>query len=284
MKKFIAILLTLALMLTFAACGGTPATDGTDGDASTQDHAEPTKLSKLDQIKSAGKLVVGTSADFAPYEFHVVKDGKDTIVGFDMSLAKAIADDLGVTLEIKDISFDSILLDLASGSIDLGIAGFSPDAKRKETVDFSELYYEGGQSLVIAKANADKYKTYADFKGLQVGAQTGSIQADLLTANTPDAQAVLLQKVPDIILELLSGKIEGAFIETIVLKSYQKNYPELMELCPVEYENEGSAVAIAKGNDDLMEAVNAVVAKVVESGKMGEWVAEAQDLSDQAAA
>ncbi len=266
MKKIIALVLVLALALCCASCGGT-------------------KVKTLDDIKKSGKLVVGTSADFAPYEFHIIDDaGNDVIVGFDMALAKAIADDIGVELEIKDMNFDSILMELTSGNIDLGIAGFSPDPERAKTVDFSDLYYLGGQSFAILKANAGKYDSYDDFAGLQVGAQSGSIQADLLAANCPDAQPVLLKTVPDIIMELISGKIEGAFIETAILENYIKQYPEIAEMCAVDYDQEGSAIAIMKGNDTLTAAVNEVIAKVVADGTMDAYVAEANELSSKAIA
>ena len=280
MKKLIALILTLVLALSLVACSSSSSdSSSTDSDSSDSTASE---TPNVDAIKAAGKLVVGTSADFAPYEFHILdENGEDTIVGFDMSLAQAIADELGVELEIVDQSFDSILLDLQQGTIDLGIAGFSPDPERKEVADFSDYYYLGGQAFAINKANADKYTSFEDFAGLQVGAQTGSIQADLLAENCPDAQAVLLSKVPDIILELVNGKIEGAFIETAVLENYIKNYPDVMMMCEVPYDSEGSAVAIKKGNDDLTAVVNDVIAKVTADGSMDQWVAEANELSDQ---
>ena len=278
MKKVIALILTLVLALSLVACSSSTEDDTANTDTDTAVSETP----NVDAIKAAGKLVVGTSADFAPYEFHILNDnGEDTIVGFDMALAQAIADELGVELEIVDQSFDSILLDLQQGTIDLGIAGFSPDPDRMEVADFSDYYYLGGQAFAINKANADKYTSFEDFAGLQVGAQTGSIQADLLAEKCTDAQAVLLSKVPDIILELVNGKIEGAFIETAVLENYIKNYPDVMMMCEVPYDSEGSAVAIKKGNDDLTAVVNDVIAKVTADGSMDQWVAEANELSDQ---
>lgn len=280
MKKLLALALALILVLSLASCGSKKEETSTDTAATTAASSTP----KVDAIKAAGKLVVGTSADFAPYEFHVMVDGKDTIVGFDVALAQDIADELGVELEIVDMSFDSILIELQKGSIDLGIAGFSPDPERAETFDFSDIYYEGGQSFCIMQENADKYKSYADFAGLQVGAQSGSIQADLLTKNTPDAQAVLLTTVPDVVLELTSGKIQGAFLETAIYESYKKTYPNIMELCPVEYDVQGSAVALNKGNEDLLAVVNAVIKKDTSDGTMDKYVADANELSSQAIA
>ena len=226
-----------------------------------------------------GKLTIGTSADFAPYEFHILQDGQDKIVGFDIALGQAIADELGVELEVKDISFDSILMELNSGTIDLGLAGFSPTPDRLEAVDMSVLYYTGGQSLMIKKADAEKFKSFADFgAGTSVGAQTGSIQEGLAKENTPDASLVSLQTVPSIIMDLKTGKIDGAFIETAVAVGYVATQDDLMILCDVPYDSEGSSVAVKKGNEDMLNFVNAVITKVVANGSMDQFVAEANEL------
>ena len=121
MKKAIALLLALVTLLSLTACAG----------------KEDTASSALDQIKQKGELVVGTSADYPPYEFHAEVDGKDTIVGFDMEIAQAIADKLGVSLKIVDMSFDNLLMSLANDEFDLVIAGLSADEERRKTTDFS---------------------------------------------------------------------------------------------------------------------------------------------------
>ncbi len=229
---------------------------------------------------SEGKLKVATSPDFAPYEFyHIDEDGTPQLAGFDIALSQRIADELGLELEIVPMDFDGILMELQSGNVDLGISGFSPSPERAEVFDFSDLYYMGGQCFCINAANADKYTSYEDFDGLPVGAQTGSIQYGLAEKNTPNASIIGLAKVTDIVNELITGKLEGAFIETAVAEQYAKNYPELYIAWDVEYDTEGSAVAIAKGHEDLVEAVNAVIAEVLEDGSMDEYVATAQDLA-----
>lgn len=259
MKKLIAVILALALAAL--GCAG---------------------CSSKKMLGDSTKLVIGTSADFPPYEFHIMQDGKDTIVGFDIALAQAIADKLGVELVIQDMNFDNILTDLAAGKIDLGIAGFSPDPERSKSVDFSDLYYVGGQCLMIRKADVDKYKSYADFDGLQVGAQSGSIQAGLLTTNTPNASPVLLQSIGNLILELQSGKIEACYMEKVVAENYVKAYSDLTIAWDVEYADAaGSAVAIRKGNDDLTKVVNEVIAELLANGEMTQYIEEANDLSDQ---
>ena len=244
--------------------------------------AEIDELAAKVATVSEGKLTMGTSADFAPYEFHILQDGQDKIVGFDVALGQAIADELGVEFEVKDISFDSILMELNSGTIDLGIAGFSPTPERLEAVDMSLLYYTGGQSLMIKKADADKFKSFADFgAGTSVGAQTGSIQEGLAKENTPDATLTSLQTVPSIIMDLKTGKIDGAFIETAVAVGYVETQDDLMILCDVPYDSEGSSVAVKKGNEDMLNFVNAVITKVVANGSMDQFVAEANELQAQ---
>jgi len=229
---------------------------------------------------SEGKLKVATSPDFAPYEFyHIDENGEPQLAGFDMAIAQRIADELGLELEVVPMDFDGILMELQSGNVDLGISGFSPSPERAEVFDFSDLYYMGGQSFCVNAANADKYENYEAFAGLPVGAQTGSIQYELAQANTPDANIIGLAKVTDIVNELITGKLEGAFIETAVAEQYAKNYPDLHILWDVEYDTEGSAIALAKGHEDLLEAVNGVIAEVLADGTMDEYVSTAQELA-----
>ena len=264
---------------TTAAEETTAAAEESKADTASEGTAEiPTDFTTI----TPGKLTVGTSPDFAPYEFYHVNNGTPELAGFDMALAQRIADDLGLELQVVTIDFDGILMELQNGNIDLGISGFSPSPERKETFDFSDLYYTGGQAFVIRKADVDKYKDFEAFKGLPVGAQNGSIQMGLAEKNTPDANIIGLTKVTDIISELVSGKLEGAFIETAVAEQYIKNYPELQIAWDVPYEAEGSAIALKKGSD-LAPAVNAVINNALSDGSMAEYIATAQDLaSDEA--
>ena len=158
--------------------------------------------------------------------------------------------------------FDGVLSELSQKNVDLGMAGLSPDPARADAMEFSDLYYKGGQSFVTVKDKADQFKTLEDAnnKDYSIGAQTGSIQLDLANENTPDADIVSLPKVTDLITELLTGKMDGAFIETAVAESYQKNYPDLEILFDVPYDTEGSAIGVCKGNEGLLKAVNAAIA------------------------
>lgn len=307
MKKNLAILMTTVLAAaSLAACGSssTPATT-TAAAAETTAAAEDTTAAAEDTTAAAeaetegaaegsgeiveipkdfttvtaGKLTVATSPDFAPYEFyHINADGTPELSGFDVALAKRIAEDLGLEVQFVPMDFDGILMELQGGNVDLGMAGFSPSPERADTFDFSDLYYKGGQSFVIRKADHDKYKDYAAFDKLPVGAQNGSIQMDLAKENTPNANIIGLAKVTDIVSELVSGKLEGGFIETAVAEQYIKNYPELEIAWDVPYDTKGSAIALKKGSD-LLPTVNAVINNALSDGSMDQYVADAQELA-----
>ena len=224
---------------------------------------------------------VATSPDFAPYEFYAIVDGEPVLAGFDVALAGYIADYLGLELEIIPMDFDGVLNELASGGVDLGMAGLSPDPKRMDAMDFSEVYYQGGQSFVTTQANKDLFKSLEDTNKAEysIGAQNGSIQMDLANTNSPEADIVALVKVTDIVAELLGGKLDGAYIETAVAENYAANYPDLAVVLEVPYESEGSAVGVVKGNAGLLEAVNLAVKAALEDGSMDSFVAEANEQS-----
>jgi len=225
---------------------------------------------------------VATSPDFAPYEFYAIaEDGTPSLAGFDMGLAQYIADYLGLKLEVVPMDFDGVLMELANGSVDLGMAGLSPDPARMDAMDFSDIYYAGGQSFVTIAANADKFPDLASANtaGISVAAQIGSIQMDLANEYSADTEIIPLPKVTDIIAELIAGKLDGAYIETAVAESYKVNYPDLHIVCDVPYDVEGSAVGVIKGNDALLAGVNEAIAAALADGSMDNFVAEANELA-----
>ena len=264
-KKLLAILMTVCMLAAVAGCGKSD-----DASANASGVETVTK----------GKLTVATSPDFAPYEFYAIgEDGTPTMAGFDMALAKYIADYMGLELEIVPMDFDGVLSELAMGNVDLGLAGLSPDPARADAMDFSDIYYQGGQSLVVIADNADSIQSFDDVNKpeMSVGAQIGSIQMDLANEYTPDADIVALPKVTDLISELIGGKLDAAFIETAVAESYKTNYPELVLVLDVPYDVEGSAVGIIKGNEALKNAVNEAIAAAIADGSMDRFVAEANE-------
>ena len=229
-----------------------------------------------------GKLTVATSPDFAPYEFYAIDaNGDPQLAGFDVALAGYIADYMGLELDVIPMDFDGVLNELAAGSVDLGMAGLSPDPERADAMDFSDIYYMGGQSFVCLQSNKDQFTSLEDTNKPEysIGAQNGSIQNDLANENSPDADIVVLTKVTDIVAELLAGKLDGAYIETAVAETYAKQYPDLCVALDVPYDSEGSAVGVAKGNDGLMAKVNEAIAAALADGSMDQFVAEANELA-----
>lgn len=289
-KKMIALSMAACMAASLTACGGSKpaettaatteaATEATTAAEAAETSAEAAETAAIETV-TPGKLTVATSPDFAPYEFYAIgEDGTPKLAGFDMALAEYIADYLGLELEVVTVDFDGVLTELQTKSVDLGMAGLSPDPKREAIMDFSDIYYTGGQSLVTTKANETVYNTFEAINkpDVSVGAQTGSIQMDLATTNSPDADIVALPKVTDIISELLTGKMDAAYIETDVAVSYQKNYPDLAIVLDVPYEAEGSAIGVCKGNESLMKGVNEAIAKVMSDGTMEQFIADANE-------
>ena len=258
MKKWIVLTLALALALSlFAGCG-----KGADADETDYASMSIEELKPLLKTVTDGKLTVATSPDFAPYEFYSIDENENpTLVGFDIALAQYIADYLGLELEIIPMDFDGTLSELSAKKVDLALSGYSPDPTREDKMDFSDIYYVGGQSFVTVQDKADSFSALADANKAeyQIGAQLGSIQADLAKENTPDADIVELSKVTDIIA---------------------KNYPELCVKFDVPYEQEGSVVGVSKGNGALLAAVNLAIAAAKEDGSMDKFVAEANTLAE----
>lgn len=287
MKKFLALLMALSMTAALAACGGSPAASssaasGSSAPAASGSAAASSPASATIETVNPGVLTVATSPDFAPYEFYAIgEDGTPRLAGFDMALAQYIADYLGLELEVIPMDFDGTIMELANGNVDLGMAGYSPDPDRADLMDFSDIYISGGQSFVTTQANKDQFPTLetANNPDYQIGAQLGSIQVGLARENTPDADIVELAKVPDIIAELLSGKMDGAFIETMVAESYAKNYPDLCVALEVPYEAKGSVVGVTKGNAALLAGVNEAIAACMESGEFDQYVFEANELA-----
>ena len=280
MKKLIALLLAVIMVASLAACGNQSSNEPEEA----VDYSNMTLEELKAEIKTVneGKLTVATSPDFAPYEFYALDDNGDpTLAGFDVALAQYIAEQLGLELEVIPMDFDGTISELGNKTVDLGLAGYSPDPERESLMNFSDLYYKGGQSFVTVNAKADEMTSMevANDAKYQIGAQVGSIQVDLAKQNTPDADIVELTKVTDIIAELLAGTLDGAFIETAVAESYQKNYPELKIVCDVPYDQEGSAVGVNKDNAALLAAVNLIIAQALEDGTIDQFVADANELA-----
>lgn len=229
---------------------------------------------------AAKTLILGTSADFPPYEFHKVIDGKDTIVGFDIDIAKDIAADMGATLEIKDLPFDSLLNELSSGRVDMVISGLSPTPERAEAVGLSDIYYKAEQAVVVREADKDKFATMDSLKGAKIGIQTGSIQEDI-AKGIEGAKLTSLGKISEIVLQLQSNRVDASIMEGPVAKSFVKNVKGLVITdAKPEVTDDGYVIGVKKGNDELLNQVNTTLARLIKEGKVDQYVAAASELAE----
>ncbi|MBC1434852.1 ABC transporter permease subunit [Listeria rocourtiae] len=234
------------------------------------------KDTSLADIQKTGRLVVGLSADYPPYEFHKTIKGKDTIVGFDISIAKKIAKDMGVTLDIKEMDFDSLLPALKTNKIDMIISGMSPTPERLKEVDFSDPYMTVQQKVVIRKADEDKFKTTNDFQGATVGAQKQTTQEALAQDELTGAKVKSLSKVTTLMLELQQKKLDAVVLEGPVADAYISQYDDLM-ISDVQFVNgtKQTAIAMNKGTTSLQKRVNASLQEIKDKNLLKEYQEEA---------
>ena len=196
MKKFLALILTLAMALSVTACGGSDDTadDTADGEGSgTEETADYASMTD-DELKAAittvegGKLTVATSPDFAPMSSTpLMRTAIPSWLALIWTWPSISPTTWGLSLEIVPMDFDGTIMELQNGNVDLGMAGYSPDPKRADSMDFSDIYITGGQSFVCVESNKDLFTSLEDANNAdyQIGAQVGSIQADLAHENTP---------------------------------------------------------------------------------------------------
>ena len=200
-----------------------------------------------------------------------------------MWLAQQIADSLGVELEIVDMSFAGIIPAVQSGQVDLGIAAFTNTPERAEEIDFSDLYETSAQLLIVKTGNADTYSTKEALAGQKVGAQKGTIQSQLIQSALPDSELFELEKYPALALEVQNGNIAGLVVDQAVGESLVANSNGELEVSNFEFSAEeasfGKSVVIAKGNEDLVAAVNEVVNKVTSDGSYQAAYDEAVELA-----
>lgn len=268
-KKLGALVLAGALIFNVAGCGKTG--------------SEANTTSKLDEIKKSGKIVMGTCADYPPYEFHVLKDGKDEISGFDIEIAKQIASDLGVELEIKDMKFEGLLPALKAGKVDFIASGMSATEERKKSVDFSNPYYTDISTLVVSGTYKDKVKSVEDLKGLKLGVQKASVQEGIAKDKAKDATIKPLGKITDVMMELENGKIDAAIVTKPVAQSFAKKNKNIF-LVGYDFEttaDDSVSIAIDKGNEELVKSINETIEKLESEKKIEKFIQDAQILSDK---
>ena len=289
MKKIFAVMLALLTVFSLTACGGktnTPAATDTADVKSEETAAEPANA--LEKIKADGVLTVALSPDFSPMEFvDSSKTGQEQYVGFDVSLAKYIAESLGVSLEIDAMGFDASQTAVYTGSVPMSISGYSWTEERAENYEISDYYYAGEneteQVLLIKSENSDKYTKAEDFNGVDVGAQNASLQMNLLTSQLPDANPITIGDITVGVMELKSGNIEALAVAVGNAKMIMDANPELV-ICDWQFEvdekYEANVILITKGETELLAAVNDALVKAKEDGLYSGWYTEAVALGE----
>ncbi|USG67665.1 transporter substrate-binding domain-containing protein [Brevibacillus ruminantium] len=262
MKKTSLLSVALSSLLAVAVLAGCGAGNqqGTGQQPAGQDSAG--------QAAGGKKLVLATSADFKPYEFHDLSSGKDEIVGFDIDIAKHIANELGYEIEIVDMNFDGLVPALQAKRADLVMAGMTPTPEREKNVDFSIVYYDSKNSIV-SKKDSGLTKT-EQLAGKKVTVQTGSIQegaAKELQKTLQGLEIISLNKTGEIVEEVKTGRVDAAILENTVAKGFVDANPGL-QFTTFEGDSElNTAIAFPKGSEHV-EEFNKVIKAMQENGEM----------------
>ncbi len=284
MKKLLAILLIMMLVLSFAACSGesapaeSAAAESTPAESTTGEEAEAPAMDVL---------VYGTSPDYPPFEFRILEDGQDTVVGIDVSLAYQIAEDMGTELQITDMSFDTLLNLMAKGECDMVIAAMETTPERENAATPSDPYYTDLPAMILVKEeNIDQFTSFESFDGLSVGAQSGTTKADMIGEFMPGATALLIPGVTDLINSLTYDKCSALILDGAVALQYAEAH-EGLAVIEVEEMALGEALpyCVWVEKDDpkgLLPSINATIAKVLEDGSMDAFIEEANELSSSA--
>ena len=263
-KLFCAALAAAMLMATMSGCGSSQ--------------------NRLEKILESGKLVLATSPDFAPLEFEDLSSGEAQYVGSDIELAKYIAEKLGVELEISAMDFSAVQAAIPSGQADIAISGFAKTEERAQNMELStpfNITEDGGQTVLVLKGQGANYTTADDFSGLQIGAQNGSLQYNLVSSQLPeDVEIVPVGSLNDGVLMLETGKIDALASDLsnaeLLLESHDGiETTDFM----FEYSSEGNVAAVKKGETELIEAVNEIIEEVNELGLYDQWKEEATELA-----
>ena len=274
MKKFSALMLALLMSLSLMACGQKADDSSTPSDDQSSDG----------QQQESTTLVLGTSADYAPFEFmYADENGDMQYAGIDVSAAQYIADEMGKELKVENMAFEYLLTSLAKGDYDIVMAAMEATPERLESADFSDPYYTDIPPMILVKADsADQYQTLADFAGKSVGAQAATTKEDIVKDSMEGASLVSLSLVTDLVNELVYGKVDAIVLDGAVAQEYAESNSDLVIAAASDELGtaEPYCVAVAKGDPKgLLPAINAAIAKMQNENKIEAFIADADALS-----
>ncbi len=260
MKKFVKVLsMTVAaaiMAVTFTACADS---------------------SSSSDSKSGGSIKFGTNAEFPPFEYVVSKGVIGEFDGIDMAIAKQIGEDNNKEAKIENMEFDSLLVALDNGKIDAAIAGMTVTDERKEKVDFSEPYYNAKQVMIVKEdSNIAKASDMSDKKIVVIQGYTGETCVKKLGFSYQS-----FKKGTEAIMELVNGKCDVVVIDSATADKYVKDNKGLKVVEDnKEFENEEYAIAVKKGNKELLDQINKSIKKMKEDGKINELAAKYADATN----
>ena len=274
-KKVLALTMAALMAASLTACGG-GAKETTAAGTTAADTADTTAAEKTEETSAeaagteaaGGVLVMATNAEFPPYEYH---DGGE-IVGIDAEIAKAIADELGMELEIEDIAFDSIIPEITSGKADMGLAGMTVTEDRKQSVDFTDTYAKASQKIIVKEDSA--IASPDDLTGVIVGVQqgtTGDIYVSDLEADGTTVERY--NKGFEAVQALSQGKIDAVVIDGEPAKTFVAQ-TEGLKILEESFTDEEYAIAVKKGNTELLEKINGALKTLKDNGTLDEIVAK----------
>lgn len=200
-------------------------------------------------------------------------------MGFDVEIAKYIAKELGVELEIRDMDFGSLLGALGTGMVDMVIAGMNPDPERD--ANFTDIYYEANLAVLVTKENPNNITKFEDLDDRKIGVQIGTTQEEIAQKSVNAKEVLSLDKNPDIVMNLKTNKIDCAIMETPVAEAFAKANDDLMLVEGLEIDSgtDGVAIAVKTGNDELTQKLNEILAEIKSKGLIEEWFTKADELS-----
>lgn len=276
MKKIIAAVLAAAVMVPFAACSGgsTAASSEAAGSTAASSVAASGSSDGIvvpDNIKSSGKIVMSTNAEFPPFES---KDN-NKIVGIDVDIANVIAEKLGAQLSINDVDFNSLVMELKSGKCDFVAAGMSITDDKKENVDFSDPYFDATQSIIVLKGSPVKSRT--DLNGKKVGVQEGTT-GDTYCTNEKGQndikvkETVRYNKGADAVTDLINGRLDAVVIDDFPAQKFVATHSDKLQKLSDALTVEHYAIAVKKGNTQLLSDINLVLKELKSSGKLDEII------------
>lgn len=210
---------------------------------------------------STSKIVMGTNAQFPPFEF---RNNDGTVDGFDVAIAKKIAEKLGVELEISDIEFDSLFTAIETKKIDFIAAGLTVNPEREKNIDFSESYFDAKQ-VVLVMATNDTIKTQDDLKGKKLGAQMATTGSDI-ASKVETSTVTNFNAGYSAVLDMQSNKIDAIIIDSEPAKQFAKVNPDI-KIIDVGFDDEKYAIGVLKGNAELLKSINEVIAELKSSGE-----------------